>query len=142
MLYTCNLHNIVQQLYFNCTKNKQILGLKIFSMVSSNKLNVMKKKFVLIKNCEDFPGGLVARNPPASVGYTSSIPGLGGSTCLRATETVFTTTEPELQSLRVPAREATATRRPCAAMKRSSLLAATRENPLQQRRPRAAKISK
>ena len=44
MLYTCNLYNIVQQLYFNCTKNKQILGLKIFSMVSSNKLNVMKKK--------------------------------------------------------------------------------------------------
>ena len=37
---------------------------------------------------EDFPGGAVVKNPPASAGYTGSIPGLGRSHMCGATKPV------------------------------------------------------
>ena len=47
---------------------------------------------------QGFPGGSVVKNPPSSAGDMASIPGLGRSTCHRATKPVATTTEPVLQS--------------------------------------------
>ena len=45
-----------------------------------------KEEDVLRRNERDFLGGAVVKNPPANAGNTGLIPGLGRSTCHRATK--------------------------------------------------------
>ena len=51
----------------------------------NSKLNALERlaKNELLKECRDFPGGLVVKNLPANAGDMGSIPGLGRFHMLR-----------------------------------------------------------
>ena len=115
---------------------------------------------VLVKMVvQDFPGGAVVKNLPATAGDTGSIPGPGRShmpqsnyarvpqllsLCSRACEPQLlsphtTTTEAHVPRAHASQREATAMRSPCTTIKSSPCSLQLEKARTQQQRPNAAK---